>query len=224
MLASWIGSTQNNLIDKYLTQYWKTLQWRHNESFASLAFVKGIHRWPVNSPHNGPVTRKVVPFDDVIMSLSMSLLATQGDNWLTGADQSLPFVTDCDCQWACVAHFSGSVCSMVSTRHKPAGISHWICLKGSYTRDLWHSWHAHSVPQYHNDMMVAVVLESNKHQTISYHHTGLSVTTGYNNDIEMILHMYLYWATSVKQAMFQRKSESWQPLLLCRRLLACCYL
>ena len=27
-------------------------------SSASLAFVKGIHRWPVNSPHKGPVTRK----------------------------------------------------------------------------------------------------------------------------------------------------------------------
>ena len=27
-----------------------------------------IHRWLVNSPHKGPVTRKVFPFDDVIMS------------------------------------------------------------------------------------------------------------------------------------------------------------
>ena len=27
----------------------------------------GIHRWPVNSPHRGPVTRKMFPFDDVIM-------------------------------------------------------------------------------------------------------------------------------------------------------------
>ena len=30
-------------------------------------FVRGIHRWPVNSPHKGPVTRKLFPFDDVIM-------------------------------------------------------------------------------------------------------------------------------------------------------------
>ena len=28
----------------------------------------GIHRWLVNSPHKGPVTRKMFPFDDVIMS------------------------------------------------------------------------------------------------------------------------------------------------------------
>ena len=30
-------------------------------------FVRGIHRWPVNSPHKDPVTRKKLPFDDVIM-------------------------------------------------------------------------------------------------------------------------------------------------------------
>ena len=35
---------------------------------ASLAFVKVIHRWPVNYPHKWPVTRKMFPFDDVIMS------------------------------------------------------------------------------------------------------------------------------------------------------------
>ena len=72
-----------------------TLQWRHNErdgvsnhqphdcllnclfgcrskkhqSSASLAFVQGIHRWPVNSRHKWPVTRKMFPFDNVIMSI-----------------------------------------------------------------------------------------------------------------------------------------------------------
>ena len=40
---------------------------RKHQSFASLAFVWGIHRWPVNSPHKGPVTRKIFPFDDVII-------------------------------------------------------------------------------------------------------------------------------------------------------------
>ena len=67
-----------------------TLQWRHNgldgvsnhqpndcllnrldqrkhQSSASLAFVWGIRRWPVNSPHKRPVTRKIFPLDDVIM-------------------------------------------------------------------------------------------------------------------------------------------------------------
>ena len=40
---------------------------RKHESSASLAFVRGIHRWPANSPHKGPVTRKMSPHDDVIM-------------------------------------------------------------------------------------------------------------------------------------------------------------
>ena len=40
---------------------------RKHQSSASLAFVRGIHRWPVNSPHKGPVTRKMFPFDDVII-------------------------------------------------------------------------------------------------------------------------------------------------------------
>ena len=38
-----------------------------HQSSASLAFVRGIHRWQVNSPHKWPVTRKIFPFDDVIM-------------------------------------------------------------------------------------------------------------------------------------------------------------
>ena len=40
---------------------------RKHQSSASLAFVREIHRWPVNSPHKGPVTPKMFPFDDVIM-------------------------------------------------------------------------------------------------------------------------------------------------------------
>ena len=31
-------------------------------------FMRGIHWWPVDSPHKGPVTWKMVSFDDVIMS------------------------------------------------------------------------------------------------------------------------------------------------------------
>ena len=40
---------------------------RKHQSSASLAFVRGIYWWPVNSPHKGPVTRKMFPFDDVTM-------------------------------------------------------------------------------------------------------------------------------------------------------------
>ena len=40
---------------------------RKHQSSVSLAIVRGIHRWLVNSPHKGPVTWKMFPFDDVIM-------------------------------------------------------------------------------------------------------------------------------------------------------------
>ena len=40
---------------------------RKFQSSAPLAFVRGIHRWPVNSPYKGSVTRKMFPIDDVIM-------------------------------------------------------------------------------------------------------------------------------------------------------------
>ena len=42
---------------------------RKHQSSASLAFVRRIHRGPVNSPHKWPVTRKMFPFGDVIMIL-----------------------------------------------------------------------------------------------------------------------------------------------------------
>ena len=40
---------------------------RKHQSSSSLAFVRGIHRRSVNSPHKWPVTQKMFPFDDVIM-------------------------------------------------------------------------------------------------------------------------------------------------------------
>ena len=43
---------------------------KKNQSAALLAFVRGIHRWPVDSPHKWPVTRKLFSFDDVIMYLT----------------------------------------------------------------------------------------------------------------------------------------------------------
>ena len=40
---------------------------RQHQSSVSLAFVRGIHWSPVNSPHKGPVTWKMIQFDDAIM-------------------------------------------------------------------------------------------------------------------------------------------------------------
>ena len=51
---------------------------RKHQSSATLAFVRGIHLWPVNSPHKGPVTRKMFPFDDVIMGMTDILVTNVG--------------------------------------------------------------------------------------------------------------------------------------------------
>ena len=42
---------------------------RKHQSFASLAFVRGMHQWLLNCPHKGSITRKMFPFDNVIMSV-----------------------------------------------------------------------------------------------------------------------------------------------------------
>ena len=87
----WIH-THIDLLYTIHSNWSKSLQWRHNgldsvwnhqphvyssvysgadqrkhQSSASLTFVRGILRRPVNSPHKGPVTRKMFPFDDIIM-------------------------------------------------------------------------------------------------------------------------------------------------------------
>ena len=54
-----IASQITSLTIVYSTVYSDADQRRHQSS-ASLAFVWGIHRGPVNSPHKGPVTRKKV--------------------------------------------------------------------------------------------------------------------------------------------------------------------
>ena len=61
-----IASQITSLTIVYSTVYSGADQSKHQSS-ASLAFVWGIHRGPVDSPHKWPVTRKKFPFDDVIM-------------------------------------------------------------------------------------------------------------------------------------------------------------
>ena len=61
-----IASQITSLTIVYSTVYSDADQRKHQSS-ASLAFVRGIHRGPGTSPHKWPVTRKMFPFDDVIM-------------------------------------------------------------------------------------------------------------------------------------------------------------
>ena len=61
-----IASQISSLTIVFSTVYSDADQRKHQSS-ASLAFVRGIHRGPVNSLHKWPVMRKMLPFDDVTM-------------------------------------------------------------------------------------------------------------------------------------------------------------
>ena len=71
VIMSAIAFQITSLTIVYLTVHSDTDQRKHQSS-ASLAFVRGIHRRPVNSPHKWPVTREMSPFDDVIMENGLS--------------------------------------------------------------------------------------------------------------------------------------------------------
>ena len=61
-----MASQITSLLIVYLTVCSGADKRKHQDS-ASLAFVRGIHQWPVNSPQKEPVTRTMFPIDDVIM-------------------------------------------------------------------------------------------------------------------------------------------------------------
>ena len=66
-----------SLMIVYSTVYSDTDQRKHQSS-ASLAFVRGIHGGPVNFPHKWPITRKMFPFDNVIMEQTFN---EREENW-----------------------------------------------------------------------------------------------------------------------------------------------
>ena len=76
VIMSAIASQVTSLTIVYSAVYPGADQSKHQSS-ASLAFVWGIHRRSVNSPHKWPVTRKLLPFDDVIMCFEMLHAAWQ---------------------------------------------------------------------------------------------------------------------------------------------------
>ena len=77
-----IASLITSLTSVYSTVYSDAEQRKHQSS-ASLAFVRGIHWWPVSSPHKGPVTRKIFQIDDVMISYlfyKISIMAAKDIN------------------------------------------------------------------------------------------------------------------------------------------------
>ena len=76
-------------------------------------FVRGIHRWPVAFPHNGPATRKPFPFDDVSMEMiEMKIHFYVSSNKYSAIEKG----------WLSAAHFT-------NTDYVPAWISNNIRFK-----------------------------------------------------------------------------------------------
>ena len=72
---------------------------RKHHSSASLAFVRVIHRSPVNSPHKGSVMREMFPFDDVIIvsitfQQSLYIWYSGKDAMSTDAIRSFIFISE----------------------------------------------------------------------------------------------------------------------------------
>ena len=80
VMVSKMASQITNLTVVYSIVYSSADQRKHQSS-ASLAFVRGIHWRPVNSQHKGPVTRKMFPFDDVIMDKVLVPYAYETGTW-----------------------------------------------------------------------------------------------------------------------------------------------
>ena len=83
-----MASQITSLTIVYSTFYLGADQRKHQSS-ASLAFVRGIHRRSVNSPHIGPVPRKMFPFDDVNMITANPILWRHWQEWLKPSGASV---------------------------------------------------------------------------------------------------------------------------------------
>ena len=89
MSSTWINVIHSSIFSD-LFGWPKSLRWRHNghdgvpnhqPSLFTQPFIqaqtkeniKAPRHWPVNSTHKGPVTRKIFPFDDVILYCPVSV-------------------------------------------------------------------------------------------------------------------------------------------------------
>ena len=61
------GISNHRCLDCLLYRLFRRSSQKYQSS-ASLAFERAIQRWPVDSPHKGLATRKMFPFENVIMA------------------------------------------------------------------------------------------------------------------------------------------------------------
>ena len=86
IIMSVMVSPITSLKTVYSTVYSRTDQ-RKYQSSAPLAYVQGIHQWPMNSLHKGPVIGKMFPFDDIMWTAMVKTWFNR--NILASASESL---------------------------------------------------------------------------------------------------------------------------------------
>ena len=115
-----MASQITSLTNVYSTVYSGADQ-REYQSSAPLAFVRGIHRGPVNSPHKWQVSLRLFPFDDVIIS------AKPLDNWTIMYDNNTSLSTNFHISLALSGpYFSMQVCHSTITTYRISNESHFL--------------------------------------------------------------------------------------------------
>ena len=74
------GISNHRLIDYLLNPLLRRAS-KETSKLRVTGVCEGNQRWPVDSPHKGPVTRKMFPFDDVIMNIALLFI---GHLWTIG--------------------------------------------------------------------------------------------------------------------------------------------
>ena len=113
-----MASQITNLTIVYLIVYSGADQRKYKRS-TSLAFVLGIRRWPVNSPHKWTVMRKMFSFDDIIARSEWLMRVLWGR-----------FSADVTKEWDWETRWTANDCT---------AFSDWVAVRISWN----HSWPSH---------------------------------------------------------------------------------
>ena len=94
-VTSWARWRLKSQASRWFAQPFGQAQIKENiKALRYWPFVSGIHRCPVNSPHKGPVTRKMFPFDNIIIinfNIKVINVLYTGGSWWPSTPATHPF-------------------------------------------------------------------------------------------------------------------------------------